>query len=118
MKGDKMRKYFKIFCLFVLYPMLFSSGITCVSTGDKAPEMDPGFCMECHQRVSPGLFQSWVESKHAQKGVHCMTCHTDHQAASQQKSMVFPEKCGECHSKPLEDFKKSRHSVSWDRMRI
>ncbi len=81
-------------------------------------EMDPGFCMECHQRVSPGLFQSWVESKHARKGVHCMTCHIDHQAASEQKAMVFPEKCGECHSKQLEEFKKSRHSISWDRMRI
>jgi len=67
--------------------------------------------------VSPGLFQSWVESKHAQKGVHCMTCHVDHEAASRQKSMVFPEKCGECHPKALEDFKKSRHSISWDRMR-
>ena len=108
---------FKILRFILLGSILFFSGITCVSTGDKAPEMDPGFCMECHQRVSPGLFQSWVESKHAKKGVHCMTCHTDHQAASQQKSMVFPEKCGECHPKPLEDFKKSRHSVSWDRMR-
>jgi hydroxylamine dehydrogenase len=73
--------------------------------------------MECHQRVTPGLFQSWVESKHASKGVHCMTCHLDHQAASEQKAMVFPEKCGECHNKQLEEFKKSRHSVGWDRMR-
>jgi hydroxylamine dehydrogenase len=89
-----------------------------MKTVSKAPDIDPGFCMECHQRVTPGLFQSWVESKHARKGVHCMTCHIDHQAASEQKSMVFPEKCGECHSKEVKDFKKSRHSVSWDRMRI
>lgn len=113
-----MEKHFKMARLMLLGPVLLFSGLTCMSTGEKAPEMDPGFCMECHQRVTPGLFQSWVESKHAQKGVHCMTCHIDHQAAFQQKSMVFPEKCGECHPKPLEEFKKSRHSVSWDRMRI
>jgi len=94
------------------------AAVSCISTASKAPDLDPGFCMECHQRVTPGLFQSWVESKHARKGVHCMTCHIDHQVASEQKSMVFPEKCGECHSKEVEEFRKSRHSVSWDRMRI
>ncbi len=82
------------------------------------PQMDPGFCMNCHQQVTPGLFQSWVESKHAKKGVHCMTCHIDHQAASEQKSMVFPEKCGECHKKELAEFQKSRHSIGFERMRI
>ena len=82
------------------------------------PDMDPGFCMNCHQQVTPGLFQSWVESKHAKKGVHCMTCHIDHEFASKQKSMVFPEKCGECHKKELEEFKMSRHSIGFERMRI
>jgi cytochrome c556 len=82
------------------------------------PDMDPGFCMNCHQQVTPGLFQSWVESKHAKKGVHCMTCHIDHEFASKQKSMVFPEKCGECHKKELAEFRKSRHSIGFERMRI
>lgn len=59
-----------------------------------------------------------VDSKHAKNGVHCMTCHIDHQAASEQKSMVFPEKCGECHKKQLEEFRKGRHSIGFDRMRI
>ena len=81
-------------------------------------EIDPGFCIHCHQEVTPGLFQSWVESKHAKKGVHCMTCHIDHQAASEQKSMVFPDKCGECHKNQLEEFRKGRHSIGFERMRI
>jgi len=112
-----MEKNFKVLWL-VLFPLLIFSGITCVSRINKAPEIDPGFCMECHQRVTPGLFQSWVESKHARKGVQCMTCHIDHEAATQQKSMVFPEKCGACHSKQLEEYRKSRHSIAFDRMRI
>lgn len=81
-------------------------------------EMDPGFCIHCHQQVTPGLFQSWVESKHAKKGVHCMSCHIDHQAASEQKAMVFPDKCGECHKKELAEFRQSRHSIGFERMRI
>jgi len=93
-------------------------GCSLIAPKAKVPEMDPGFCMNCHQEVTPGLFQSWVESKHAKNGVHCMTCHIDHQAATEQKSMVFPDKCGECHKKQLEDFQESRHSIGFERMRI
>lgn len=84
----------------------------------EADEIDVGFCIACHQERTPGLFQSWVESKHAKNGVHCVTCHIDHQAATEQKSMVFPEKCGECHKKQLQEFRNSRHSLGWDRMRV
>ena len=93
-------------------------GCSLIAPKAKVPEMDPGFCMNCHQEVTPGLFQSWVESKHAKNGVHCMTCHIDHQAATEQKSMVFHDKCGECHKKQLEDFQESRHSIGFERMRI
>ncbi len=111
-----MKNYLKILFLIALsFPLLTCS---LVSRNVIAPEMDPGFCVHCHQQVTPGLFQSWVESKHAKKGVHCMTCHIDHQVASEQKAMVFPEKCGECHKKELAEFQKSRHSIGFDRMRI
>ena len=115
MKGNFRDLYLIGLCLLLIF-----SGVTCAGlfTKTPAPEIDPGFCMECHQRVTPGLFQSWVESKHAKKGVHCMSCHIDHEAATQQKSMVFPEKCGACHSKQLGEFRKSRHSIAFDRMRI
>ncbi len=46
-----------------------------------------------------------------------MTCHIDHEAATQQKALVFPEKCGQCHARQVAEFKKSRHSIAWDRMR-
>ncbi len=111
-----MRDYLKVFCLIVLS----SSLLMCVRAPRKGivSEIDPGFCIHCHQGVTPGLFQSWVESKHAKNGVHCMTCHIDHQVASEQKSLVFPEKCGECHKKQLEESRKGRHSIAFDRMRI
>jgi len=94
--------------------------ITCAGSPPKQSEnkIDPGICMGCHIERTPGLFQSWVESKHAQNGVNCVTCHTDHEAAYGSKAMVFPEKCGECHGKELKEFQKSRHSIAFERMRI
>lgn len=111
-----MINHFKI----ILSLMIGLSLTTCSLVRPKimVQEMDPGFCIHCHQQVTPGLFQSWVESKHAKNNVHCMTCHIDHEFASKQKSMVFPEKCGECHEKELEEFRKSRHSIGFERMRI
>ena len=105
----------KILLLFVLS----SSLMMCASPSRKAGEgIDVGFCISCHQERTPGLFQSWVESKHAKNGVHCITCHIDHQAATEQKAMVFPEKCGECHPEQLTEFWKGRHSIGFDRMQI
>lgn len=111
-----MKRHIEIAGLFVLCLSL----ITCSLFRPKimAPDIDPGFCMNCHQQVTPGLFQSWVESKHAKKGVNCITCHIDHDVASRQKAMVFPEKCGECHKKELAEFRQSRHSIAFERMRI
>ena len=111
-----MKKYIKITLLITLSLSLTTCSL--IPTKVIVSEMDPGFCMNCHQQVTPGLFQSWVESKHAKNGVHCMTCHIDHEAATQQKSMVFPEKCGGCHKKQLVEFQMSRHSIGFDRMRI
>ncbi len=109
-----MSLYLKLLLLLILACSL----ARCATAPPKVEEIDVGFCISCHQERTPGLFQSWAESKHAKNGVHCIACHIDHQAASDQKSMVFPDKCGECHPKQLEEFRKSRHSIAFERMRI
>jgi len=113
---SSLKGRFAVFLFVVVGLDLFA----CAGTPKKEQpsEIDVGFCISCHQERTPGLFQSWVESKHAKNGVHCVTCHIDHQAASEQKSLVFPEKCGECHRKQLDEFKKGRHSIGFERMRI
>ena len=111
-----MKNGVKILLLAVFGSLLVTC--TTISKQEKPYEIDVGFCISCHQERTPGLFQSWVESKHAKRGVHCVTCHVDHQVASEQKAMVFPEKCGECHKKELAEFRRSRHSIGFDRMRI
>ncbi len=108
-----MNTYIKLLSLLLLAGSL----TMCATAPPKVEEIDVGFCISCHQERTPGLFQSWVESKHAKNGVHCVTCHIDHQAASDQKSMVFPDKCGECHKQQLAEFQKGRHSIAFERMR-
>jgi len=76
-----------------------------------------GDCLACHQKETRGIFQAWVNSKHAQKGVDCITCHKNHQEARFKKSTVEPEVCGKCHQGKYEQFQKGRHSVAWDRMK-
>jgi hydroxylamine dehydrogenase len=109
----------KICCGFVCLIILTLSLTMCATVQkNEYDEIDVGFCISCHQERTPGLFQSWVDSKHAKKGVNCVTCHTDHEAAFEKKAMVFPDKCGECHKKEFEEFQKGRHSIGFDRMRI
>jgi len=61
--------------------------ITCAGSAPKKSDegIDPGFCMGCHIERTPALFQAWVGSKHAAKGVTCVTCHKDHEAAYERK---------------------------------
>lgn len=76
-----------------------------------------GDCLACHQKDTRGIFQAWVNSKHAQKGVDCITCHKSHDEARPKKSAVEPEVCGECHKEKYAQFQKGRHAVSWAKMK-
>ena len=76
-----------------------------------------GDCLACHQKETRGIFQAWVNSKHAQKEVDCITCHKSHEEAKPKKSAVDPKACGECHPEKLEQFQKGRHSIAWDRIK-
>ena len=76
-----------------------------------------GECLACHQKETRGIFQAWVNSKHAKQGVDCITCHKSHEEAKAKKSAVEPEACARCHKEKFDQFQKGRHSVSWDRIK-
>jgi hydroxylamine dehydrogenase len=80
-------------------------------------EENIGECLACHQKETRGIFLAWVNSKHARNGVDCITCHQDHETAKPKKSAVEPDVCAQCHSEKYDQFRKGRHSVSWDRMK-
>jgi hydroxylamine dehydrogenase len=87
------------------------------SAGLLWPEEKIGDCLACHQKETRGIFQAWVNSKHARAGVDCIACHQSHEAARPKKSAVESELCGKCHGEKLAQFKDGRHSVAWDRMK-
>jgi hydroxylamine dehydrogenase len=76
-----------------------------------------GECLACHQKETRGIFQAWVNSKHAEKGIDCITCHKNHEEAKARKSAVEPGVCGQCHPDNFAQFLRGRHSLSSDRMK-
>ena len=95
-----------IFVLIFLLSFVSSSGIWA--------EEKIGECLGCHQKETRGIFQAWVNSKHAKVGVDCITCHTNHEKAKAKKSVVEPEACAKCHKERLDQFREGRHAISWN----
>ena len=95
-----------IFVLIFLLSFVSSSGVWA--------EEKIGECLACHQKETRGIFQAWVNSKHAKVGVDCITCHTNHEKAKAKKSVVEPEACAKCHKEKFGQFREGRHAISWN----
>jgi len=55
----------------ILLVVLYASGLWA-----QEEQADPGEkCQTCHQKGSPGLYNQWASSKHAENGVGCIDCH-------------------------------------------
>ncbi|MEZ6049408.1 MAG: multiheme c-type cytochrome [Planctomycetaceae bacterium] len=75
-------------------------------------------CVDCHQKLSPGIIDHWEGSTHALKGVGCLECHTaDKQDADsfdhygkQIATIVTPLDCSRCHPKEFQEFEHSHHA--------
>jgi len=68
-------------------------------------------CVECHQRLQPGLILQWERSKHAREGVGCDACHgKNHSQVFRENGRVSAKICGGCHSAQLQEFRNSRHA--------
>ncbi|MBT8764309.1 cytochrome c3 family protein [Desulfohalobiaceae bacterium Ax17] len=80
-------------------------------------------CIECHAKKTPGIVESWRESRMAHAGVSCYDCHAVPKSspmASQCEGvkgtkiftspMVSPKTCSKCHPKEVEQFSKSGHA--------
>lgn len=100
----------KMALLLLLLFFLFSSALS--GAAEKI-----GDCLACHQKETRGIFQAWVNSKHAKRGVDCITCHQSHEAARPKKSAVEPEVCGKCHAAQYAQFREGRHFIAFDRMK-
>ncbi len=75
-------------------------------------------CVECHDKLSPGIIDHWEGSTHALKGIGCVECHiaekTDADAFEHYgetiATVVTPLDCAKCHPKESAEFQHSHHA--------
>ncbi|MFZ0391433.1 MAG: hypothetical protein WAN36_13320, partial [Calditrichia bacterium] len=83
------------------------------SENQKHPDVDFSIsCMECHQEVTPGIFQAWKQSKHGLMDFGCYMCHGD----GQENFRVKPgsDICAGCHSAVAVDFSSVKADNCYD----
>ena len=80
-------------------------------------------CVDCHDKKSPGVVQSYHDSKHSSRGVQCLDCHSpvpgqqtmtkDHENVA-LVAKPSPKNCAKCHGPVVAEFAKSNHAAkSW-----
>ncbi len=87
---------------------LFSAGAY------AAPE-----CIQCHQKITPGIVADWKASKHSQQGVDCVECHGgQHKTKDDVANALIPkpETCASCHPDQVKQFKAGKHAFAWAAM--
>jgi len=75
-------------------------------------------CIECHDKLSPGIIDHWEGSTHAEKGVGCVECHQADQKDADSfqhyghtiATVVTPLDCSRCHPKEFKEFEHSHHA--------
>ncbi len=84
------------------------------------PTVNADQCLDCHEAANamPGVSEDWKNSKHADNGVTCISCHeadaSDPDALSHNgffiSVIVSPKDCSNCHSQEVAEFEQSLHS--------
>lgn len=75
-------------------------------------------CVDCHDKLSPGIIDHWEGSTHAIKGVGCVECHLAnekdadafHHYGETIATVVTPMDCSRCHPKESKEFAHSHHA--------
>jgi len=73
-------------------------------------------CVECHEKVTPGVVQQHREGKMGRKGIDCSACHgSDHNKMDDAKlaKMPTPATCAGCHKKQADQFGAGKHNIAW-----
>lgn len=108
---------------FVLFTatllLLFGVGPTSETHADRAPPEAAATdgCVECHQKVNPGIVSQWQASKHAAEDVACDVCHgLEHRTADDAYLAGMPTAatCATCHPDQVKQFAGGKHALAWD----
>ncbi len=77
-----------------------------------------GKCMTCHKEKTPGIYNQWYMSKHAENNVTCLSCHGAKKSeidaffheGAYIATLVTPKDCGSCHEKEMKEVNNSYHA--------
>jgi len=77
-------------------------------------------CVECHKKVTPGIVNDWLLSKHNKNKISCSECHGDQHKSSQdvtKAKIPTPDTCADCHEAQVKQFKGGKHAFAWTAMK-
>jgi len=77
-------------------------------------------CMECHRKVTPGIVNDWLLSKHNKNKITCSECHGDQHKSTQdvtKAKIPTPDTCATCHEARVKQFKSGKHAFAWAAMK-
>jgi hypothetical protein len=75
-------------------------------------------CVDCHQKNTPAIVAQWEDSKHALRGIGCVTCHAADEKdvdgfehhGRRIATIVSPLDCSKCHPNEFKQQAASRHA--------
>ena len=85
--------------------MMLTGALFAVALSVRAQE-----CVECHQKITPGIVKEWRASKHAENGITCSACH------GTNSGIPTPETCNMCHKEKVAEFRAGKHAKAWTSM--
>ena len=97
-----------------------SSGAQQSLAAAKVGTVSSDQCVECHQKLNPGVVVDWKKSRHSEVMVGCADCHGDgHKSTNDIASVKIPtaDTCGECHEPQVKQFKTGKHAAAWAAMK-
>ena len=110
--GDRQMKVFAILMIVCAAMMIGTAGL--------ADEDAGGQCVTCHKEITPGLYNQWYMSSHAQYQISCIDCHAakkeDSDAFEHEgvmiATLVTPQDCGGCHDTETQEMENSYHATA------
>lgn len=92
----------------------------CIGLLFAASQLSAQNCVQCHNKVTPGVVADWKLSKHFEMDVSCDACHgTAHSKTTDYDKAELPtyQTCEACHSTQTEQFLKGKHALAWTAMK-
>ncbi len=77
-------------------------------------------CVQCHNKVTPGVVNDWKLSKHFVEDVGCETCHGEEHTTMKdaaKAAIPTPETCSDCHEDQVNQYSAGKHAFAWAAMK-